>query len=79
MENLFNLHLRKEASMVLWSNTVYIQFHIIFIGGDQGLLNLYFSDWAHKDISKHLPFVYNVCSTACYSYLPAFKQLSISI
>lgn len=45
------------------------------IGGDQGLLNLYFSDWAHKDISKHLPFIYNMCSTACYSYLPAFKQL----
>lgn len=46
------------------------------IGGDQGLLNLYFSDWATKDISRHLPFIYNLCSTACYSYLPAFKQLS---
>jgi glycogenin glucosyltransferase len=45
-----------------------------FDGGDQGLLNLYFSDWATKDISKHLPFIYNLCSTACYSYLPAFKQ-----
>ncbi|KAL1493420.1 hypothetical protein ABEB36_011479 [Hypothenemus hampei] len=45
-----------------------------FDGGDQGLLNLYFSDWAHKDISRHLPFIYNLCSTACYSYLPAFKQ-----
>ncbi|CAH1256437.1 unnamed protein product [Diabrotica balteata] len=45
-----------------------------FDGGDQGLLNLYFSDWAHKDISKHLPFIYNLASTACYSYLPAFKQ-----
>ncbi|GJQ67512.1 hypothetical protein Trydic_g5144 [Trypoxylus dichotomus] len=44
-----------------------------FDGGDQGLLNAYFSDWAHKDISKHLPFIYNMCSTACYSYLPAFK------
>ncbi|XP_043285576.1 uncharacterized protein Gyg [Venturia canescens] len=45
-----------------------------FDGGDQGLLNQYFSDWAHKDISKHLPFIYNMCSTATYSYLPAFKQ-----
>ncbi|XP_057332965.1 cell surface glycoprotein 1 isoform X3 [Microplitis mediator] len=45
-----------------------------FDGGDQGLLNLYFSDWAHKDISKHLPFIYNMCSTATYSYLPAYKQ-----
>ncbi|KAK0090748.1 hypothetical protein PV325_006307 [Microctonus aethiopoides] len=45
-----------------------------FDGGDQGLLNQYFSDWAHKDISKHLPFIYNMCSTATYSYLPAYKQ-----
>ncbi|XP_034943621.1 proteoglycan 4 isoform X2 [Chelonus insularis] len=45
-----------------------------FDGGDQGLLNLFFSDWAHKDISKHLPFIYNMCSTASYSYLPAYKQ-----
>ncbi|XP_063928656.1 mucin-5AC-like isoform X2 [Zophobas morio] len=48
-----------------------------FDGGDQGLLNLYFSDWATKDISKHLPFIYNMCSTACYSYLPAFKQFGV--
>ncbi|XP_015126145.1 proteoglycan 4 isoform X1 [Diachasma alloeum] len=45
-----------------------------FDGGDQGLLNSYFSDWAHKDISKHLPFIYNMSSTATYSYLPAYKQ-----
>jgi len=45
-----------------------------FDGGDQGLLNLYFSDWATKDIAKHLPFVYNVVSQAFYSYLPAFRQ-----
>ncbi|XP_070518026.1 neurofilament heavy polypeptide isoform X2 [Cardiocondyla obscurior] len=45
-----------------------------FDGGDQGLLNMFFSDWATKDISKHLPFIYNLCSTATYSYLPAFKQ-----
>ncbi|XP_050095686.1 uncharacterized protein LOC126577793 isoform X4 [Anopheles aquasalis] len=45
-----------------------------FDGGDQGLLNAYFSEWAHKDIQKHLPFVYNTSSVATYSYLPAFKQ-----
>ncbi|XP_074657469.1 uncharacterized protein LOC141910653 isoform X2 [Tubulanus polymorphus] len=45
-----------------------------FDGGDQGLLNLFFSDWPVKDISKHLPFIYNVVSQAFYSYLPAFKQ-----
>ncbi|XP_038114505.1 proteoglycan 4 isoform X8 [Culex quinquefasciatus] len=48
--------------------------HGSFDGGDQGLLNWYFSDWAHKDIAKHLPFVYNTSSVASYSYLPAFKQ-----
>lgn len=45
-----------------------------FDGGDQGLLNSFFADWATKDIAHRLPFVYNTCSTACYSYLPAFKQ-----
>ncbi|XP_053676904.1 glycogenin-1 [Anopheles nili] len=45
-----------------------------FDGGDQGLLNAYFSDWAHTDIKKHLPFIYNTTSVATYSYLPAFKQ-----
>ncbi|XP_050073108.1 AF4/FMR2 family member lilli [Anopheles maculipalpis] len=48
--------------------------HGSFDGGDQGLLNAYFSDWAHKDIQKHLPFIYNTSSVATYSYLPAFKQ-----
>ncbi|XP_055374008.1 uncharacterized protein LOC129607217 isoform X5 [Condylostylus longicornis] len=45
-----------------------------FDGGDQGLLNQYFSDWATKDISKHLPFTYNTAAYAAYCYLPAFKQ-----
>lgn len=45
-----------------------------FSGGDQGLLNLFFKDWATKDIAKHLSFVYNVVSQAFYSYLPALKQ-----
>ena len=47
---------------------------IVVAGGDQGLLNMYFSDWAYTDITKHLPFIYNVVSQAFYSYLPAFKQ-----
>ncbi|KAL1123667.1 hypothetical protein AAG570_002743 [Ranatra chinensis] len=47
--------------------------HGSFDGGDQGLLNMFFKDWATKDINKHLPFIYNLCSTATYSYLPAFK------
>lgn len=44
-----------------------------FDGGDQGLLNSFFSGWATRDISKHLPFVYNLSSISIYSYLPAFK------
>ncbi|XP_060563338.1 uncharacterized protein LOC132722792 [Ruditapes philippinarum] len=45
-----------------------------FDGGDQGLLNMYFNKWSTEDISKHLPFIYNVVSQAFYSYLPAFTQ-----
>ncbi|XP_022242882.1 glycogenin-1-like isoform X3 [Limulus polyphemus] len=45
-----------------------------FDGGDQGLLNLFFQDWATKDISRHLSFLYNMNSNACYTYLPAFKR-----
>lgn len=45
-----------------------------FDGGDQGLLNQYFSDWSTKDITKHLPFTYNTAAFASYCYLPAFKQ-----
>ncbi|KAM9454775.1 glycogenin-2 [Clarias gariepinus] len=45
-----------------------------FDGGDQGLLNAFFSDWAIKDINKHLPFIYNLSATTIYTYLPAFHK-----
>ncbi|XP_061700451.1 glycogenin-1-like isoform X2 [Syngnathoides biaculeatus] len=45
-----------------------------FDGGDQGVLNSFFATWATADISKHLPFVYNLSSIAIYSYLPAFRH-----
>jgi len=45
-----------------------------FDGGDQGLLNSYFSDWSTRDIARHLPFTYNMVASATYSYLPAFKK-----
>lgn len=45
-----------------------------FDGGDQGLLNTYFSNWASQDISRHLSFVYNMTSVAVYSYPPAYKK-----
>uniref|UniRef100_A0A2I3GYI9 glycogenin glucosyltransferase n=1 Tax=Nomascus leucogenys TaxID=61853 RepID=A0A2I3GYI9_NOMLE len=44
-----------------------------FDGGDQGILNTFFSSWATTDIRKHLPFIYNLSSISIYSYLPAFK------
>jgi len=50
-----------------------------FDGGDQGLLNTFFSDWATKDIHKHLPFLYNMVATATYTYLPAFKKYGDSV
>ncbi|XP_038578738.1 glycogenin-2 isoform X5 [Micropterus salmoides] len=48
--------------------------HGSFDGGDQGLLNSFFSSWPVEDISKHLPFVYNLSASSFYTYLPAFQQ-----
>ncbi|XP_008306237.1 glycogenin-1b isoform X1 [Cynoglossus semilaevis] len=48
--------------------------HGSFDGGDQGVLNGFFDNWATADISKHLPFIYNLSSISIYTYLPAFKQ-----
>ncbi|XP_029596507.1 glycogenin-1 [Salmo trutta] len=48
--------------------------HGSFDGGDQGLLNTFFSDWAVRDISKHLPFVYNLSAITVYTYLPAYQE-----
>jgi len=50
-----------------------------FDGGDQGLLNEYFSDWSTSDISRHLPFTYNTVSSAVYSYTPAFNRFGKNI
>ncbi|XP_008981942.1 glycogenin-1 isoform X5 [Callithrix jacchus] len=47
-------------------------------GGDQGILNTFFSSWATTDIRKHLPFIYNLSSISIYSYLPAFKVFGAS-
>lgn len=45
-----------------------------FDGGDQGLLNQYFSDWFVGDRLKHLSFVYNMTLASSYTYAPAFKK-----
>lgn len=44
-----------------------------FDGGDQGLLNLYFDQWAVETLEKHLPFTDNLVAHAFYSYLPAYQ------
>ena len=48
--------------------------NFLFSGGDQGLLNAFYSNWRTNDISRHLPFTYNVTANAFYSYLPAVTQ-----
>ena len=50
-----------------------------FDGGDQGLLNSYFSDWSTADISRHLPFVYNMAANLTYSYLPALLKFGTQV
>uniref|UniRef100_A0A914YXH1 glycogenin glucosyltransferase n=1 Tax=Panagrolaimus superbus TaxID=310955 RepID=A0A914YXH1_9BILA len=47
--------------------------HGTFDGGDQGLLNLYFSNWREMDASHRLPFIYNVTSGSIYSYKAAYQ------
>ena len=47
-----------------------------FDGGDQGLLNSYFSDWSTANINRILPFGYNVHAAATYTYAPAYKQFA---
>uniref|UniRef100_A0A915EBJ5 glycogenin glucosyltransferase n=1 Tax=Ditylenchus dipsaci TaxID=166011 RepID=A0A915EBJ5_9BILA len=45
-----------------------------FDGGDQGLLNQYFSNWREQDASHRLSFIYNVTSSAIYAYAAAIKR-----
>ncbi|XP_076804000.1 glycogenin-1-like isoform X1 [Clavelina lepadiformis] len=45
-----------------------------FDGGDQGLLNTYFNKWSTSGPSKRLSFLYNMHSTATYTYSPAFAR-----
>lgn len=45
-----------------------------FDGGDQGLLNTFFSSWSVSAASHRLPFIYNMAANVTYSYLPAFKK-----
>lgn len=53
--------------------------HGSFDGGDQGLLNSYFSNWNTSESSRRLPFVYNMTTNVSYSYVPAYKQFQDTI
>lgn len=50
-----------------------------FDGGDQGLLNSYFSDWSVGESSRRLPFVYNMTTNVSYSYAPAYKNFKDNV
>jgi glycogenin len=45
-----------------------------FDGGDQGLLNAFFSDWSIGPSSRRIPFTYNLTINASYSYAPAYAR-----
>ncbi|KAL3101094.1 hypothetical protein niasHS_001554 [Heterodera schachtii] len=50
-----------------------------FDGGDQGLLNAYFSTWRESDATHRLPFTYNVTTVAIYGYAAALKRFAPNI
>lgn len=50
-----------------------------FDGGDQGLLNSFFSDWREKDVSFRLSFTYNMTATSVYTYIAAQKRFAKDI
>uniref|UniRef100_A0A914CKX8 glycogenin glucosyltransferase n=1 Tax=Acrobeloides nanus TaxID=290746 RepID=A0A914CKX8_9BILA len=45
-----------------------------FDGGDQGLLNLFFSNWRELDARHRLPLIYNLCASVVYTYMAALKR-----
>jgi glycogenin glucosyltransferase len=50
-----------------------------FDGGDQGLLNTYFCGWRESDARYRLPFIYNMSSSAVYSYRAAYKRFQTDV
>lgn len=52
----------------------YASEHGSFDGGDQGLLNGFFSNWSTAPSQHRIPFTYNLTINASYSYAPAFAR-----
>lgn len=65
---LFVCEPREETHRAL---LLYAHQHGSFDGGDQGLLNSFFSNWSRLGPEHRIPFTYNLTSNATYSYLPA--------
>ncbi|KHN80872.1 Glycogenin-1 [Toxocara canis] len=53
--------------------------HGSFDGGDQGLLNMFYSDWRDKPPQYRLPFIYNMTSGAIYTYAAAYKRFGAQV
>lgn len=49
-------------------------FLLDILGGDQGLLNSYFSDWSSGPSSRRIPFTYNMTFNSVYSYTSAYQH-----
>ncbi|KAG8185969.1 hypothetical protein JTE90_003528 [Oedothorax gibbosus] len=61
-----------------WGMVDYAEKNGSYDGGDQGLLNSYFSSWS-EDITKKLSFIYNLMANVSYTYVPAFKQFGRNV
>ncbi|CAD6190491.1 unnamed protein product [Caenorhabditis auriculariae] len=48
--------------------------HGSFDGGDQGILNEFFSNWRDLPSVHRLPFIYNMTAGAFYTYASAYKR-----
>ncbi|CAB3400128.1 unnamed protein product [Caenorhabditis bovis] len=48
--------------------------HGSYDGGDQGLLNDFFSNWRDLSPAHRLPFIYNMTSGTFYTYAAAYKK-----
>lgn len=66
-----------KPSLDTWQQLINTAMRIgSFDGGDQGVLNAFFSDWRELDVAHRLSFVYNMSSSVTYTYAPAHKRFS---
>lgn len=72
-QNLLSQLAALMVSVCVAPSLTYLNERLVITGGDQGLLNSFFSNWINQP-ANHLPFVYNCSISTVYSYLPAFKK-----